>query len=71
MNHNYGNNGDVNANRGKVHDYLGMAFDFTEKEKVEINMEGYVERMINYSPIKISKSDIYLTPAGNNIFEKI
>ena len=31
MNHNYGNHGKVNSNRGKVHEYLGMTFDFTEK----------------------------------------
>ena len=33
-------------------------------------MENYVERMINNFPMKISRSDTYLTPDGNNIFEK-
>ena len=33
-------------------------------------MDDYVERMINYLPMKLSKSDTDLTPAGNNIFEK-
>ena len=32
-------------------------------------MEDCVERMINELPMKISKSDMYLTPSGNNIFE--
>ena len=31
MNCNYGNNGKVKSNIGKVHKYLGMNFDFTEK----------------------------------------
>ena len=39
------NSGEVTANRLKVHDYLGIAFDFTEKEKVKINMGKYVERI--------------------------
>ena len=31
-------------------------------------MEGYVERMINYFPMKVIKSDTYLIPVGNNLF---
>ena len=58
------------SNRGKVHEYPGVTFDFTEKSKVKIKMDNYVERMINELPIKISKSDTALTPYGNNIFEK-
>ena len=33
-------------------------------------MDNYVKRVINELTMKISKSDTYLTPAGNNIFEK-
>ena len=33
-------------------------------------MEDYVERIINELPIKISNSDMVLTPSGSNIFEK-
>ena len=29
MNRNYGNHGEVKANIGKVHEYLGLTFDFT------------------------------------------
>ena len=47
MNRNYGNNCEVKENIGKLHEYLGMNFDFTEKVNVEINMDDYVERMIN------------------------
>ena len=31
INCNYGKHGEVNSNRGKLHYYLGMTFDFTEK----------------------------------------
>ena len=70
MNCNYGNNGEVKSNWGKVHKYLGMNFDFTEKVKVKINMDDYVERMINDFQAKISNIDIALNPSKNNIFEK-
>ena len=33
-------------------------------------MDDYVERIINESPMKTSKSDMALTPAGNNILKK-
>ena len=70
LNRNYGKHGEVKDNRGKVHKYLGTNFDFKEKGKVKINMDDYVGRMINESPMKISKGDTALTPDGNNIFEK-
>ena len=70
MNLNYGNNGEVKVNRGKIHEYLGMTFYFTEKAVVNINMDDYVERIINELQIKISNSNTYLTPGGNNRFEK-
>ena len=37
INCNYGKHGEVNSNRGKLHYYLGMTFDFTEKRKVKVN----------------------------------
>ena len=36
VNRNQGNHGKVKANRGKVHEYLGMTFDFTEKGQVKL-----------------------------------
>ena len=69
MGRNYGKHDELKANKGKVHQYLGMKFDFTEKGKVKIKMDNYVESMINDFPMKISKSDTALTPSVNNIFE--
>ena len=34
-------------------------------------MEDHVKRMINELPMKIVKVGTSLTPAGNNIFEKV
>ena len=42
INLNYGKHGEVKANRWKVHEYLGITFDFTEKEKVKIKMDNYI-----------------------------
>ena len=71
MNHKYGKHGKMKSNRGKLHEYLGITSDFTEKVKIKIKMDDYVEIMINKFPMKIYKSDTDLTPAGNNIFEKV
>ena len=70
MNRNDGNHGEVKSNRGKLHKYPGMTFDFTGKSKVKTRMDDYVESIINEFPMKISKSYTALTPSGNNIFEK-
>ena len=70
MKRNYDKHGEVNSNRGKLHEYLGMTFDFTEKWNVKIYMDEYVEMIISDLPMKISKSDTYLATDGNDIFEK-
>jgi hypothetical protein len=43
----------VTTHRGKVHDYLGMIFDFSEKGKVMINMIEYLKNIINDFPKEI------------------
>ena len=70
MNQNHGKNDEVKTNIGKVHEYLGINFDFTSNAKVKINMDDYVESMINEYLIKISRSNREITPAMNNICEK-
>jgi hypothetical protein len=42
----YGSIGEVKTTRGKVHEYLGMKLDYTEKGKVIVDMIDYVESMI-------------------------
>ena len=44
LNEKYGKFGEVVATRGKVHDYLGMVFDYRTKGKVKIDMSDYVKK---------------------------
>jgi len=44
----------VATHRGKIHDYLGMIFDFSEKGKVMVNMIEYIKTIINDFPEEIT-----------------
>ena len=66
----YGEHGKVKAHRGKLHDYLGMNFDYSEKGKVHIDMKSYVEDMINEFPIEMNKTSRASTPAAENLFDE-
>ena len=70
LNNNYGKYGEVKTSRGKVHEYLGMTFDFRTPGKVKIRMDDYIESMIREFPYRISNTDTINTPAGNNLFEE-
>ena len=63
----YGKIGEVKATRGKVHDYLGMIFDFSEKGKLKINMSKYVKDMIKSFPE--DSTGHAKNPATSNLFE--
>ncbi len=56
----------VATHRGKVHDYLGMIFDFLEKKKVMINMIEYIKDIINDFPEEIIATRT--SPATNHLF---
>ena len=70
LNKTYGVHGEVKATKGKIHEFLGMTFDFTVKGKVTVKMLEYVIKMIEDSPFKLGKLDTYPTPAVPNLFEK-
>jgi Reverse transcriptase (RNA-dependent DNA polymerase) len=40
----------LTVHRGRIHDYIGMIFDFSIKNKVIINMMEYVEKILQDSP---------------------
>jgi hypothetical protein len=44
----------VATHRGKVHDYLGMIFDFLAKGKVMVTMMEYIKNIINDFPEEIT-----------------
>ena len=52
----YGEHGKVKAHRGKVHDYLGMIFQYEDEGKVKVNMSSYVKNMLDDFPVKLKKS---------------
>ena len=64
----YGGYGEVKATRGKVHDYLGMTFDFSEPGKVKIDMCDYINSMVDDFPENMTPADIAATPAANDLF---
>jgi hypothetical protein len=67
---NYGKHGKVINHRGKVHEYLGMEIDYTERGKVIFGMIKYVQNMIRDFPDKLKSIDIAKTPAGNGLFNQ-
>jgi hypothetical protein len=67
---NYGEHGEVVIHRGKIHDYLGMEIDFSEKGKVKMGMTEYVESMLEVFPEKIKSTDTVVTPASDDLFNE-
>jgi hypothetical protein len=53
--------------RGKVHEYLGMTLDYSDEDKVQIQMTDYIENMLNGLPDGMSGESP--TPAANHLFE--
>ena len=65
----YGKHNPVKAKRGKLHDYLGMMFNFTHKGKVIIDMIPHVQSLIDEFPETLQEDDTDSTPAGENLFK--
>ncbi len=60
----YGNS--LTESIGKQHDYLGMIFDFSSKNEVQINMTQYVSKIIEDFPEEIGGKS---SPAGDHLFK--
>ncbi|KAL3810038.1 hypothetical protein ACHAXA_000207 [Cyclostephanos tholiformis] len=56
----------VAAHRGKVHDYLGMIFDFSQEGKVVVNMVEYIKNIIADFPEEITA--IRTSPGADHLF---
>jgi hypothetical protein len=61
----YGKN--LTKNIGKVHDYLGMTFDFSFTKEVKVNMWDYLRKVIKEFPEEIT--GVCATPAGEYLFK--
>ena len=54
-------------NTGRIHDYLGMIFDFSDRDKVKINMTEYLSKVAANFPEEIVGKAA--TPAGDHLFK--
>ena len=66
LNHKYGQHGEVKATRGKVHNYLGMTFTYSD-EGVTVDMREYISNMIEDFPFDLG-NDTAPTPAADDLF---
>jgi hypothetical protein len=66
LNSKYGKHGAVKATRGKVHDYLGMTFTYSD-DGVTIDMREYIKAMIDEFPYEIGERTSP-TPANDDLF---
>jgi hypothetical protein len=61
----YGDN--LAESTGKIHDYLGMTFDFSLQDEVKINMRQCISKVIEAFPKEIVGKAV--TPAGDHLFK--
>ena len=69
LNAKYGEHGEVTMKRGKVHDYLGMDFVFTNPGELIVDMTKYMEDMVDSFDGEIKTTDSALMPLANNGFD--
>ena len=58
--------GNVDVHRGKIHDYLGVDFDFTERKKVKVSQIKYLCGVLKEFPEEITGTAA--TPAAEHLF---
>ena len=67
MEETFGKDTTLTVSRGQVHDYLGMTLDFCNKGKVRIDMEHYIDIMLQDAPKEME--GISNTPAAPHLFK--
>ena len=63
----YGDN--ITVNRTKVHDYLVMELDYSDKGSVKISMMKHMDKVFTNLPEEIGRSS--LSPASDHLFVKV
>ena len=58
------------ATRGKIHDFLGVEYDFSEPGKVKLSMIEYIKKMLDEFSIHFSEKEQTNNPATSNLFEE-
>ena len=57
--------GGITTKEGRVHDYLGIRWDFSTSKQVTLSMDGYVRELLT----KFSHNKQFKTPAGHNLYD--
>eukprot|EP00978_Attheya_sp_CCMP212_P048586 scaffold546300_cov122-Attheya_sp.AAC.1 len=67
INDEFGQEAPLTVTRGKVHQYLGMTLDFTDRGKVKITMKDSIKDMLDELPADMD--GIATTPAPTHLFQ--
>ena len=64
----YGEHQKVKVTRGKIHEFLGMLFDFRTKGKLKVDMTKYMKKMYEDFKKKYILKNAAVSPAENDLF---
>jgi hypothetical protein len=64
----FGKVSDLTVTRGKIHNYLGIRFDFSTSGKVVMSMEDYISNLLEETPDDLIKG-MASSPASNHLFD--
>ena len=67
MEETFGKDTQLTVSSGQVHDYLGMTLDFHNKGEVHIQMEHYIDMMLQDAPKEMEGTSS--TPAAAHLFK--
>ena len=68
MEETFGKDTPLTVSRGQVHDYLGMTLDVLNKGKVRIDMEHYIDMMLQDAPKQME--GVSNTPTAQHLFKR-
>ena len=69
MNKKYGKHDKVSITRSKIHEYIGMKFEFGKGE-VKVDIIKYMKEMLKEFSIKFKKGEKVISPVTANMFNK-
>ena len=69
LNKRYGGIMPLSISRGRIHDYLGMVFNYNTEGQVTIHMYQYVNEVLNGVPDRYKEGIGSATPASSNLYD--
>ena len=64
----FGQKLDVTVCRGKIHNYLGLRMDFSEKGQVVLTMHDFISELLKEVPDELLRGPSS-SPASNHLFQ--